>query len=328
MKTTKAESFGGRFGGLPDQVPAQAALGGAENDRAGGAHGAAFGRRRDADEDRAEHQEDQEQRRHHHERGLLRHRGQEAEAGKLVDDPVQHRDEECEQDAEEHAEHDEVGAVGFGVPHHEPAEDAACQEEHAQRNQAAAAILFAEADRFRRQAGSRLREDQRHEKRVSGIKAREHQARDESAFVHVADRLAELVGHHDQHQRRRNDLRQRAGGRDDAGRHPAVIAVAQHDRQRDQAHRDHGSGHDAGRGREQRADEHDGVGEAAADGAEQLPDGVEQVLGHAGPLQHQSHEREERDRQQRVVVHHAVDALGKRLQEVRPELSQLMPTMA
>ncbi len=36
---------------------------------------------------------------------------QEAEAGELVDDPVHDRDEEREQDAEEHAEHDEVGAV-------------------------------------------------------------------------------------------------------------------------------------------------------------------------------------------------------------------------
>ena len=197
------------------------------------------------------------------------------------------------------------------------------QREHAERQQAAAAVLFAEANRLRRQARSRLREDQRDEEGISGIQARKHQARDEGAFVHVADRLAELVGHHDQHQRRRNDLRQRAGGRDDAGRHPAVVAVAQHDRQRDQAHRDHGSGDDAGRRREQGADEHDGIGEAAADGAEQLPDGVEQVLGHAGSLEHQSHEREERDREQRVVVHHAVDALGKRLQEVRAELAEL-----
>ena len=174
-----------------------------------------------------------------------------------------------------------------------------------------------------RQARRRLGKDQRDEERVAGIETGEHQARNEGALVHVADRLAELVGHHDQHQRRRDDLRQRAGGRDDAGGHAAVVAVAQHDRQRDQAHRNHRGGDDAGGGGEQRADEHDGVGEAAADGAEQLPDGVEQILGHAGSFEHQSHEGEERDRQQRVVVHHAVDALGKRLQEVRPEFAEL-----
>ena len=106
------------------------------------------------------------------------------------------------------------------------------------------------------------------------------------------------------------------------GRHPAVVIIAQHDRQRDQAHRNHGSGNDAGRRCEQGANEHHGIGETAADGAEQLSDGVEQVLGHAGSLQHKPHECEERDREQRVVVHHAVDTLGKCLQEVRPELSE------
>ena len=148
----EGRQFCRRFGRLPDQVPAQPPLHGAENERAGGTHRAALGRRRNADEDRAEHQEDQEQRRHHHERGLLRHLGQEAEAGELVDDPVQHRDEEREQDAVEHAENDEIGAMRFGVSHHEPAEDAAGEEEHASETQPAAAVLLAESDRVRRQA--------------------------------------------------------------------------------------------------------------------------------------------------------------------------------
>ena len=34
----------------------------------------------------------------------------------------------------------------------------------------------------------------------------------------------------------------------------------------------------------------DGIGEAAADRAEQLSDGVEQILGHSGPFKHQTHE--------------------------------------
>ena len=36
---------------------------------------------------------------------------------------------------------DEVGAVGFRVPYHEPAKGNACQREHAKRKQAAAAVL-------------------------------------------------------------------------------------------------------------------------------------------------------------------------------------------
>ena len=38
--------------------------------------------------------------------------------------------------------------------------------------------------------------------------------------VHVADRLAELVGENDEHQRRRDELGDRARGGDDAGRVP------------------------------------------------------------------------------------------------------------
>ena len=81
-----------------------------------------------------------------------------------------------------------------------------------------------------------------------------------------------------------------------------VIAVAQHDRQRDQPHRDHRGRDHAGRRGQQRADEHHGIGEAAAHRAEQLADRVEQVLGHAAALEDQPHEGEERHRQQRVVA--------------------------
>ena len=64
-----------------------------------------------------------------------------------------------------------------------------------------------------------------------------------------------------------------------------VVAVAQHDRQRDQAHGDDRGGDHAGGGGEQRADDDDGIGEAAAYRAEELADGVEEVLGHAGSLE-------------------------------------------
>src|SRR5690606_8356098 len=60
------------------------------------------------------------------------------------------------------------------------------------------------------------------------------------------------------------------------------------------------------------------IGEAAAYGAEELPDRVQQVFRHARPLQDDPHEGKERDGQQRVVVHDAVDAFRVGLQE-RPE---------
>jgi hypothetical protein len=53
-----------------------------------------------------------------------------------------------------------------------------------------------------------------------------------------------------------------------------------------------------------------------------LPDGVEQVFGHAGAFEHQPHEGEERYRQERIVAHHHVDAHRQRLQEIRLELAK------
>ena len=53
-------------------------------------------------------------------------------------------------------------------------------------------------------------------------------------------------------------------------------------------------------------------GEAAPHRAEQLADRVQEVFRHAGAFEHETHEGEERDREKRLVVHHAVDALGHR----------------
>jgi hypothetical protein len=106
-----------------------------------------------------------------------------------------------------------------------------------------------------------------------------------------------------------NDLRQRSGSGNDAGGEFGVVAVAQHDRQRDQTHRDHRGGDDAGRRGEQRADEDHRKGQAATQRPEKLADGIEQILGHARSFEDQPHEGEERDGQQRVVVHDAEDAV-------------------
>jgi hypothetical protein len=108
-----------------------------------------------------------------------------------------------------------------------------------------------------------------------------------------------------------------------AGCEPAIVAVAQHDRQRNQTHRNNGGCDDAGSCGEQGADENDGIGEAAAHGAEQLPDRVEQVFRHAASFEDESHEGEERDRKQDVVAHCPVNALGQGLQKVGREKTEL-----
>ena len=81
----EGRELGGRLDRLSRQIECQAALHHGEDHGAGRAHRAALGRRRDADEDRAEHEEDQRERRHHHEGGLLGHGRDEAEAGRALD---------------------------------------------------------------------------------------------------------------------------------------------------------------------------------------------------------------------------------------------------
>jgi hypothetical protein len=108
----------------------------------------------------------------------------------------------------------------------------------------------------------------------------------------------------------------------------AVIAVAQHDGQRDQAHRDHRGGHHAGGGGQHGAHQNHGQSQAAADGAEQLADGVEQVLGHAAALKNQAHQREERNGQQRVVLHDAVDTQRQACISASGNTSSSMPMKA
>ena len=172
-----------------------------------------------------------------------------------------------------------------------------------QRAQAGRAVGLADGARFLRQGRRPGRADEGDGDHVEDVEAGQREAGDEGALVQVADAAPELVGQDDQHQRRRDDLRQRARSGDDAARDAPVVAVAQHDRQRDQAHRDHRRGDHAGGGGEHRADQDHGERQAAAHRAEQLADGVEQVLGHAGALEDQAHEGEEGNRQQRLVLH-------------------------
>jgi hypothetical protein len=68
---------------------------------------------------------------------------------------------------------------------------------------------------------------------------------------------------------------------------------------------DHRRRHHAGGRREQRADEYRRQREAAAQRTEHLPDGFEQILGHAAALENDPHEGEKGNGQQGVVLHDA-----------------------
>ncbi len=177
------------------------------------------------------------------------------------------------------------------------------------------------AAHFLRQRRHRFRpEDRQHQDE-------EHEDRDlqdrgtDRAEIHVADRPAELVGENDEHERGRDDLGDRARRGDDAGRKPRVVAVAQHDRQRDHAHGDDRGSDRAGDGAENGADEDDRVGKAAWNAAEELAGAFEKVLGQTASLQNRTHEGEEGNGEQQIVGDDAEDAKRQGLQEGLAEMA-------
>src|SRR6478735_5567726 len=187
-------------------------------------------------------------------------------------------------DRRQHDGADRAHGAGFGrrgKSHHHGAEHD--EDQHGGGDDAHQALLP------QRPAGQRARLfwHRRHVARLDeaeqeGVAGEQHDLehrRAPGAEIHVAHRLAELVGQHDQHQRRRHQLRDGAGGRQHAGDVAHVVAVADHHRHRDQRHGDDLRGDRAGDGAEDEADDDDGIAETAADRAEQLPHRVEHVLG-------------------------------------------------
>ena len=140
----------------PLRIAVDQAPGEGEQERAEGAHGAALGRRRQPDEDRAEHEKDQQQRRHHDERHLPRQPRQQPPSRRELDEPVGGGDHEghrnCRGEAEDHA----IGA-GIGLPRmsHQLASAEAAASSASEPSPRA--TLFPKADRLGRQTRCRLR---------------------------------------------------------------------------------------------------------------------------------------------------------------------------
>ena len=124
-----------------------------------------------------------------------------------------------------------------------------------------------------------------------------------------------MVGQDDEHQGGGHDLRQGARGSDHARSQATVIAIAQHDGQGNEAHGNHRRRHHTGGSREQGTHKNHGKGQTATNGAKQLTNGVEQVLGHAASLQDQTHQGKEGNGQQGIVLHDAENAQRQGLQQ-------------
>jgi len=92
--------------------------------------------------------------------------------------------------------------------------------------------------------------DQQH---VNGEHAGEHEPWDERGGEQRADRLAGNVREQDEHQARRYDLAECAGGADGAAGELLTVPASDEHRQREQAEGDHGRADDAGGGSHEHA---------------------------------------------------------------------------
>ena len=108
-----------------------------------------------------------------------------------------------------------------------------------------------------------LRLDDRDRQDVDEIEAGEHETRHGRGGEQRAGRRVEHLGHHHQHDGRRNEDAERPGRCDGADGEPLVVAGVQHLRQRDEGEQhDRGPDH-ADRSREDRAHHHHGDGKRA-----------------------------------------------------------------
>lgn len=133
---------------------------------------------------------------------------------------------------------------------------------------------------------------------------------DQGCLVHVPHAHPQLVRKDDQHCARGDDLGQGGRAKDDAASEAGVVAVLQHDGQRDEAHGHDARGHDPRGGGEDGPHEDHAQGEPAPKGPEELAHGVQEVLGEAAFLQDDAHEGEEGDGQEELVGHDPKDPVG------------------
>ena len=85
------------------------ALEAGQRQRSEGPHRSALGRRGEADEDRAQHEEDQQQRRHHDERHPLGQSRNQPPTGRMLQHAARQRDRERNADGQRHGQNDAIG---------------------------------------------------------------------------------------------------------------------------------------------------------------------------------------------------------------------------
>ena len=125
----------------------------------------------------------------------------------------------------------------------------------------------------------------------------------------------QYVAEHDEHDRGRDDLSERARSANGAGRDFRRVAAAQHGRQGQEPHRHDRRSDYARAGSQQHAHQRDGDTETAAQAAEQTRQRIEELLGNACAFERYPHEDEQRHGNQRFVAHDAEDTVWQTAQE-------------
>src|SRR6185312_15822907 len=216
---------------------------------------------------------------------------------------------------------DHAHGTGLGR-RHEAKEDGAEDDEdqgegrHHPEDELANQRPAADGASLRGQGGKLPGPDNREHQDPGGEQQDLHDRGTGGADIHGAGGLTELRGENNEHQRRRDQLRDGAGSGDDAGGVPDIVAVAHHDGQRDQAHRDDRSGNRAGDGTHDGTDEDHGVAQAAAHPPEELAEAFEQVFRQTALFEDDAHQREERHSQQKVVREHAIELVSEIAQKL------------
>ncbi len=157
---------------------------------------------------------------------------------------------------------------------------------------------------------------------IDHVKYSQCHARHNAAHEQLAGRQRGLVGHHDQHDARRDENSQAAARGDHPRRDLTLIAVAEQHWSGQHPHCYNRGADDAGAGGKNDADCDHGKPHTAPDRAEQDPQCLEELVRHTRHRQEVSHENEERDGHQDEIVHRTVDPLDENSEELWPDEDQ------
>ena len=130
-----------------------------------------------------------------------------------------------------------------------------------------------------------------------------------------------MIGHDHQHDAWRHEDPERASRTDGAGSQGPGIALAEHDRQADQAQQHHRGPDDAGTGCEQDSNQHHADRQPTTDPAKEPLHRLHHPLSHAAAVKQQPHEDEHRQGDQfRLGEQATVDAVDKACRSAEVEL--------